>query len=142
MPRSFRMTAESPAFSILLASPIRSDCQVSRLSTDGEEFLASHRFQLRQGPPPIPRVCFAARRDADGPSPSGSWHDPRICLALARPWAGKKLHCAQARGAAFLFQVLRARGKVEGEPRAPGAHTQTAEAHPFGAFRGRDERVA
>src|SRR2546430_11778715 len=40
---------------------------------------------------PIPRVCFAARRDADGPSPSGSWHDPRICLALARPWAGKKL---------------------------------------------------
>src|SRR5215470_9460351 len=36
--------------------------------------------------------------------------------------------------------IARKRGALEGESRAPRADAKTAEAHPFGAFRGRDER--
>src|SRR5260370_91409 len=107
----------------------------------GEEFLSAHNSELWEGPGAVCRISFASGRAATGAAEDYTSDHPRICGALARAGAGEKLDCAEAGGAAFVFQVLRARRDSQGKSGAAGTDAQAAKADSIGTFRGRDEWI-
>src|SRR5260370_20831608 len=69
----------------------------------GEEFLAAHDCELREGPGAVCLVSFAPARANTSTSGNHASGHPRICGALARAGTAEKLDCAEAAGPAFLF---------------------------------------
>ena len=127
--------AESPA------QNENSDRQIPGISSRREEFFSPYDFQLRQGPRPIRRLSIAARSRAACSNRRHAQHHPRIRRPFARPRPSEKLHSSQTRRPSLLLQILRSRRPPEGKSRAPRAHSQAPQTHPFRALRRRDERL-
>src|SRR5713226_8323982 len=83
--------------------------KVRPLSAVRAQRLAAHHPQLSERPRAVPGLCHAARRPASRAPRGGPPADPRVHRPPARPGAGAQLDCAEARGAAVVVQVLRAR---------------------------------
>ena len=115
--------------------------QISAIPAVGQKFFAAHDPELRQGPGAVSCVSDATRGRAAGAYRDHTHDHSRIRGPSSRSGPAEKLDRAEARGAAIVFQVLRARGPAKREPGAAGAYTEAAQARSFRAFRRRDERL-
>src|SRR6266849_2054129 len=115
--------------------------KVRPLSAVRAQRLAAHNPQLSERPRAVPGLCHAARRPAGRAPRGGPPANPRVHRPPARPEAGAQLDRAEARGAAVVLQVLRARGSGVPGPGASGGHAQAAQAHPRGADRRGDQQL-
>src|SRR6266567_4411301 len=121
-------TVSGPSCEVVAANE-RIDREIYRIPAVREEFLAAYGFELRQRPGPVCDLSFAAGRAAARALWRHAQTDPRLHCASARSGPGEKLHRAEARSVALLFQVLRSRRSSEGKPRTPCSHAQLAQDH-------------